>query len=56
MPDGAYKVVVSDSAGGTVPFTVLGTATGVQRNGTALKVALGSLQVDFSAVQNVGAQ
>lgn len=56
LPDGAYKVVVADSAGGTVPFTVLGTATGVQRSGTALKVALGSLQVDFSAVQTLASQ
>lgn len=56
VADGSYKVVVQDSAGGTVPFTVLGTATGVQRSGTALKVALGSLQVDFGAVQNVGSR
>ena len=56
LPDGAYKVVVADSAGGTVPFTVLGTATGVQRSGTALKVALGGLQVDFGAVQTLGAR
>ena len=54
LPDGAYKVVATDSSGGAVPFTVGGTATGVQRDGTALKVSLGSLQVDFSAVQSVG--
>lgn len=54
LPDGAYKVVATDSSGGAVPFTVNGTATGVQRDGTALKVSLGSLQVDFSAVQSVG--
>lgn len=54
LPDGAYKVVAIDSSGAAVPFTVSGTATGVQRNGTSMKVSLGSLQVDFSAVQSVG--
>ena len=55
LPDGAYKVVATDSSGAAIPFTVSGTATGVQRSGTAMKVSLGSLQVDFSAVQSVGA-
>ena len=54
LPDGAYKVVATDSSGGTVPFTVNGTATGVQRNGTALKVSLGGVQVDFGSVLSVG--
>ena len=54
LPDGAYKVVATDASGGTVPFTVDGTATGVQRNGTALKVSLGGVQVDFGSVLSVG--
>ena len=55
LPDGAYKVVATDSTGAAVPFTVNGTATGVQRSGTALTVSLGGLQVDYSAVQSIGA-
>lgn len=56
MPDGAYKVVAAGADGSAVPFTVLATATGVQKVGDSMKVALGSLQVDFSAVQSVGAK
>ncbi len=57
LADGSYKVVVttSDASGSAqpVPFTVSGTATGVQRNGTALTLQLGALGVDLSAVQSV---
>ena len=54
LPDGAYKAVVAGSDGAALSFTTLGTATGVQKVGDAMKVKLGSLQVDFSAVQSVG--
>lgn len=54
LPDGAYKVMAMDASGGAVPLTVNGTASGVQRNGTALKVSLGALQVDFGSVLSVG--
>ena len=57
LADGSYKVVVTTpDASGTaqaVPFTVSGTATGVERNGTALTVQMGALGVDLSAVQSV---
>jgi len=56
VPDGAYRVVATTSSGGAIqalPFTVSGTATGVQKSGDALKVQLGALNVDLSAVQPV---
>jgi len=57
LADGSYKVIVTtpDASGAAqaVPFTVSGTATGVQRNGTALTLQLGALGVDLSAVQAV---
>jgi flagellar basal-body rod modification protein FlgD len=57
-PDGAYTVVVTGSGGGAgtsaIPFSVVGTATGIQKSGTALQLELGKLQVDFSAIQSVG--
>ena len=56
MPDGAYKVVVKAADGSDVPFDPLGIATGVQRNGDTMQVALGGLSVDLSAVQSVGAK
>ena len=54
MPDGAYKVIATDTTGTAVPFTIQAAATGVQRVGDTLKVALGALQIPFSAVQSVG--
>ena len=56
MADGSYTTVVSGQAGGTaqnLPFTVSGTATGVQKSGNTLQVALGALKVDMSAVQSL---
>ena len=56
VPDGAYRVVVKGQVGDTaqdLPFTVSGTATGVQKSGNALQVDLGALKVDVSAVQSV---
>ena len=59
MPDGAYRVAVEglSSNGGTpvaVPYTVVGTATGVSSNGTTSQLALGGLSVPFSSVVSVG--
>ena len=58
LPDGSYRVAVTSvgSAGATqaVPFTVSGTATGVQRTNGALAVQMGGLSVDLSQVQSVG--
>lgn len=54
MPDDAYKVIVTGADGTKIPFTVLGTATAVERSGTKINVQLGGLHVDFGAVQSVG--
>ena len=59
MPDGTYRVAVEglSSNGGTpvaVPYTVVGTATGVSSNGTTSQLALGALNVPFSSVLSVG--
>jgi flagellar basal-body rod modification protein FlgD len=58
LPDGAYKVAVAAaSADGTVaglPFNVIGTATGVQRQSNGMQLRVGALSVDFNNVQSVG--
>jgi flagellar basal-body rod modification protein FlgD len=56
VPDGAYRTIVSGQTGGAaqdLPFTVSGTATGVQKSGNTLQVELGALKVDLSAVQSL---
>lgn len=55
LPDGAYKAVVM-GPDGAASFTSLGQVTGVQRVGDAMRVKLGGVQVDFGAVQSVGAR
>jgi flagellar basal-body rod modification protein FlgD len=58
LPDGAYSAaVVGGNADGTttaLPFTVTGTATGVQSLSTGMQLQIGALSVPFSAVQSVG--
>jgi flagellar basal-body rod modification protein FlgD len=58
LPDGAYKVAVAgaDSSGtvSAVPFSVVGTATGVQSLSSGIQLQIGALSVDFSKVQTVG--
>jgi flagellar basal-body rod modification protein FlgD len=53
-PDGAYNVaVVGRAAGGgttALPFSVLGTVTGVQASGSTVDLSLGSLTVPISAL------
>lgn len=57
LPDGAYKIaVVGANADGTtaaLPFTVTGTATGVQSTSNGVQLELGALPVSFSAVQSI---
>jgi flagellar basal-body rod modification protein FlgD len=57
LPDGAYSAaVVSENANGTtsaLPFTVTGTATGVQSLSSGMQLEMGALTVPFSAVQSV---
>ena len=58
LPDGSYKVAVagmsSDGTTSALPFSVVGTATGVQNQSNSIKLQLGALSVDFSKVQSVG--
>jgi flagellar basal-body rod modification protein FlgD len=57
LRDGPYRVaVIGNNADGStraLPFTVLGTATGVSQQDNAVKLQLGGLTVDFSAVKSV---
>jgi flagellar basal-body rod modification protein FlgD len=58
LPDGGYKVAVtSHASNGTsaaLPFSVVGTATGVISENNAVQLQLGALSVGFSAVKAVG--
>lgn len=58
MPDGAYTVTVTSGAPGTaatsLPFNVVGTATGVSTANNAVNLQLGTLSVPFSSVVSVG--
>jgi flagellar basal-body rod modification protein FlgD len=58
MPDGAYSVSVTsgiNSASATsLPFTVVGTATGVSTQNNNVDLQLGALTVPFSAITSVG--
>jgi flagellar basal-body rod modification protein FlgD len=57
LPDGSYKVAVAgmntDGTTSAVPFSVVGTATGVQNQSTGIQLQMGALSVDFSKVQSV---
>jgi flagellar basal-body rod modification protein FlgD len=58
MPDGAYAVSVTGSVKGSpetaMPFTVVGTATGILTHDNSVNLRLGALSVPFSAVTSVG--
>jgi flagellar basal-body rod modification protein FlgD len=58
LPDGAYNAaLVTGNANGTttpLPFTVTGTATGVESLSSGMQLELGALTVPFSSVQQVG--
>jgi flagellar basal-body rod modification protein FlgD len=57
LPDGAYTVLVTGGTAGaaaaSVPFTVVGTATGVTTQNNSVNLQLGALSVPFSAVTSV---
>jgi len=57
MPDGVYSVAVTSGTAGkaaaAIPFTVIGTATGIAQSGTALNLQMGSLSTAFSNVTAV---
>ena len=53
-PDGAYTVSVTSASGATaVPFTVVGTATGVTTTNGNINLQLGAVSVPFSDVTSV---
>jgi flagellar basal-body rod modification protein FlgD len=58
LPDGAYAVVVTGGPAGTtamaLPFTVVGTATGVTTQNNSVNLQLGALSVPFTSVTSVG--
>jgi flagellar basal-body rod modification protein FlgD len=58
LPDGAYTVSVTSAlpgaAGTVLPFTVVGTATGVTTANSTVNLQLGALTVPFSDVVSVG--
>ena len=58
LPDGSYKVAVAganaDGTTAALPFSVTGTATGVQNQSNSIQLQMGALSVDFSKVQSVG--
>ncbi len=58
QPDGAYTVSVTSGTAGpsatTLPFTVVGTATGVTTQNSTVNLQLGALSVPFSAITSVG--
>jgi flagellar basal-body rod modification protein FlgD len=58
VPDGAYRVAVeTEPAGGgaavAIPFSVVGTATGVSTSGSTTMLNLGLLQVPLSAMESI---
>jgi flagellar basal-body rod modification protein FlgD len=57
LPDGAYSVVVTGGVAGAtataLPFTVVGTATGVNTQNSTVNLQLGALTVPFTAVTSV---
>jgi flagellar basal-body rod modification protein FlgD len=56
MPDGAYRVAVTSGIGDVtkaLPFTVVGTATGVEQRDGGVRLQVGGLTVDFTAVKSV---
>jgi flagellar basal-body rod modification protein FlgD len=57
LPDGPYTVAVEglDASGNptALPFTVVGTATGVQSQNGSVMLQMGAESVNFSAVQSV---
>lgn len=58
LPDGAYNVTVTSASPGAaataVPFTVVGTATGVTTANNTVNLQLGAVSVPFSSVVSVG--
>jgi flagellar basal-body rod modification protein FlgD len=60
LPDGAYSVAVTGGAAGApataLPFTVVGTATGIVTQNNSVNLRLGALTVPFTAISSVDNQ
>lgn len=58
IPDGSYKVAVAGAATdgkvSALPFSVIGTATGVRSQEGTVQLQIGALSVDFDKVLSVG--
>lgn len=52
LPDGAYNVTVTEGSS-SVPFSVVGTASGVQNSSSGLSLQLGAVSVPFSSLVSV---
>ena len=52
LPDGAYSVSVTQG-GASLPFSVVGTASGVGNSGSGLMLQMGALSVPFSSLVSV---
>jgi flagellar basal-body rod modification protein FlgD len=52
LPDGAYNVAVTQG-GSALPFTVTGTASGIQNGTSGLTLQLGAVSVPFSSLVSV---
>ncbi len=52
LPDGAYNVSVTQG-GSALPFSVVGTASGVQNTSSGLSLLLGPVSVPFSSLVSV---
>jgi len=57
VPDGAYGVALETGTNGsnaqTVPFSVVGTATGLTNTSSGMQLDIGALQVPLSSVQSI---
>lgn len=53
VADGSYKVSVADQTGTSLPTSVTGIVTGMQRSGTGVNAVLGSLQTEVGTIQSV---
>jgi flagellar basal-body rod modification protein FlgD len=56
VPDGAYRIAVEADQNGTataLPVSVIGTVTGLARNGTSTTLDIGALPVDIGSVQSL---
>jgi len=57
LPDGAYGIALETGSNGSnasaVPFSVVGTATGLQNTSSGMQLDIGAVQVPLSSVQAI---